>query len=271
MKFIKAIIFIISFLSFVFDVDSQTAQNEMIDRYALVNRHNIKITEPDVESVLSVGNGEIAYNVDITGFETFPDYYTKYPLITMAQWGWHSFPNVNNYTLADVSEEMEIRGKKHMYPSIGYSLENPAAGLDNPAYVYLRQNPHKINLGCIGFDYQMVDDEIMKNTLYCTKSSFNFDAIWGWDPPMMAMTATRIGELERAVDLLFSTSRNNNFNKIGHCQQWNHIPAYLPANGGVLLSTALMTAGWDGNNKKNPGFPDNGLWKVKYENILPLP
>ena len=697
-----------------------------IDRYALVNRHSITISEPDIESVFSVGNGEMAFNVGITGLQTFPGYYSKFPVVTLSQWGWHSFPNSRGYTLADVSEEMIIRGEKHRYPSVGYSIENPTAGLDNPAYQYLNKNPHKFNLGCIGFDYQMsdgknmemsdvkepsqkldlwngtvhsdftlddkrvevktfchpykdivavqvqsellkqgrlgfslkfpfvdpdnydpsdwdspekhktiiskndgsrlriyrkldstnyqvtvsansellveavnehefrlsfsgeelstaellfsfsprlkdkiesfseveqlnqshwndywtnggaidfsgsldprakelerrivlsqyltavhcsgslppqesglvhnswygkfhlemhwwhaahfalwghpdklensldwylgfledakklagsygngntgarwpkmigpegretpnkinpfimwqqphiiymcellyranpsdsvlnkykelvfetanfladfafwdekeqryfigppiqpmeelhspelnynptcelaywdfglktalkwrerlglgsndkwehvisnlsalptvtgynnnpvyvsgesekgiwencklrkqhpsflwakgvipgdkVDDKIMKNTLYHTRSSFNFNTIWGWDPPMMAMAASRIGEPEWAVDLLFATSRNNNYNKTGHCQQWNHIPAYLPANGGVLLASALMTAGWDGSGAKCPGFPKNDLWKVKYENILPLP
>ena len=117
----------------------------------------------------------------------------------------------------------------------------------------------------------MVDDKIMNNTLYCTKTTFNFDAIWGWDPPMMAMTVTRLNNPEWAIDFLFVTSKNNRFNKIGHCPQWNHIFAYLPANGGSLLATALMEAGWDGNETENPGFPKNGLWKVKMENILPLP
>jgi len=83
---------------------------EKIDRYSLVNQHNIHNTKSDIESVLSVGNGDIAFNMDITGLQTFQADYTKYPLITLSQWGWHSFPNLNGYTLEDVYEEMEIRG-----------------------------------------------------------------------------------------------------------------------------------------------------------------
>ena len=135
---------------------------EKIDRFSLVNRHNILLNKPDIESVLSVGNGEIAYNVGITGLQSFPGYYSAYPLTIQSQWGWHSFPNNHGYTLVDVSKEMIIRGEKRMYPSIRYSLQNPSAGKDNPAYNYLRQNPHRINLGCIGFDYEMEDGKEMK-------------------------------------------------------------------------------------------------------------
>jgi len=47
---------------------------------------------------------------------------------------------------------------------------------------------------------------------------------------------------------------------------------YLPANGGLLYATALMAAGWDGAPERNaPGFPDNGQWNVRWENLRPAP
>jgi hypothetical protein len=36
----------------------------------------------------------------------------------------------------------------------------------------------------------------------------------------------------------------------------------------LLSATAMMAAGWTGGPAGNaPGFPDNGKWSVKYENL----
>ena len=56
----------------------------------------------------------------------------------------------------------------------------------------------------------------------------------------------------------------------GHVYQRPGLTIYLPANGGLLYATALMAAGWDGAPKKDaPGFPDNGQWSVRWENLHP--
>ena len=43
-----------------------------IDRHALVTRHNVELTRFDPESPLSVGNGEFAFTVDVTGPADLP-------------------------------------------------------------------------------------------------------------------------------------------------------------------------------------------------------
>ncbi|UCD52416.1 MAG: hypothetical protein JSW27_07215, partial [Phycisphaerales bacterium] len=45
-----------------------------IDRGSVVNRHNVTLTAPDPLTPLSVGNGEFAFNADITGLQTFPEF-----------------------------------------------------------------------------------------------------------------------------------------------------------------------------------------------------
>ena len=55
-----------------------------IDRHALVTRHNVVLDAADPTTALQVGNGEIAFGVDVTGLQTF---YGN----TMSHWGWHSF------------------------------------------------------------------------------------------------------------------------------------------------------------------------------------
>jgi hypothetical protein len=110
--------------------------------------------------------------------------------------------------------------------------------------------------------------------------------IWGWDYPMIAMTATRLGRPDVAVDVLLRDGPNNVYTASGLCPQrgdtaadstpspaarkWE-IAAYLPANGAFLSAVALMVSGWDGCMQKWPGFPDDGTWKVRAEGWRPLP
>src|SRR5262245_28588028 len=71
-----------------------------IDRHAVVTRHNPVLREFDVESPLSVGNGQFAFTVDATGLQTFPEAFEKtIPLGTLSQWGWHTAPNPNEWII----------------------------------------------------------------------------------------------------------------------------------------------------------------------------
>src|SRR5262245_13253695 len=71
-----------------------------IDRQALMRRHEPVLLRLDPESPLSVGNGELAFTADVTGLQTFPEEYEQtIPLATLAQWGWHTAPNPNRWTI----------------------------------------------------------------------------------------------------------------------------------------------------------------------------
>lgn len=117
------------------------SEKSPIDRFALVNRHNVILTEADPLSPLTVGNGEFAFTADITGMQTFEDYYHKngIPLETLSTWAWHSFPNVNGYKLEDAMKESDFHGRKISYASLEKS----------PAGEYFRMNPHPVALGQI--------------------------------------------------------------------------------------------------------------------------
>jgi hypothetical protein len=96
--------------------------------------------------------------------------------------------------------------------------------------------------------------------------------IWGWDYPMIAMTAARLGEPEKAVDVLLSDRPNNHYSLNGHCPQNNGLVLYLPANGALLAAVGLMAGGWDGAPPgPAPGFPRNGGWHVQAEGFQRLP
>ena len=57
-----------------------------IDRRALVDRNSPHITAIDTLASLSVGNGEFAVTVDVTGLQTFPTLYAScLPLVSQSQ------------------------------------------------------------------------------------------------------------------------------------------------------------------------------------------
>ncbi len=142
------------------------------------------------------------------------------------------------------------------------SYTNPKWNADHPAVV-----------GALSFvPGPGVDAETMRHTLDWIWNNWNWPDTWGWDYPMLAMTAARLGEPERAVDALLLDTPKNHYALNGQVYQRPGLTIYLPANGGLLYAAALMAAGWDGAPKINaPGFPDNGQWTVRWENLLVAP
>ena len=64
-----------------------------INRKAVVEQYSPVNTVWDAYSPFSVGNGEFAFNADMTGLQTFSRFHEPgIPLLTQAQWGWHTTP-----------------------------------------------------------------------------------------------------------------------------------------------------------------------------------
>ena len=116
-----------------------------------------------------------------------------------------------------------------------------------------------------------VDTTVMRNTLRWIWDNWNWDKTWGWDYPMVAMTAARLNEPQKAVDALLMDKRTNTYLVSGHNYQDQRLRLYLPGNGGLLTALAMMCAGWDGCERRNPGFPADGKWDVRWEGLLPMP
>lgn len=119
---------------------------EPIDREALVARHAVHVREIDPESPLSVGNGDFAFTVDVTGLQTFEQrYYTDgIPLETLSTWAWHSFPNSEGLTLEDAMVTYDFHGRPVKF----------AGKQKSPAGKYFRENPHPIALGQVSLWYE---------------------------------------------------------------------------------------------------------------------
>ena len=132
---------------------------------------------------------------------------------------------------------------------------------------------HMAVLGAYGIlpKCPLVRKDYMQNTLNWIWTNWNWDKTWGWDFPMTAMNAARLGDTDKAVGALLMDKRTNTYLTNGHNYQDERLRIYLPGNGGLLTAVSMMCAGWDGNKILNPGFPKDGHWDVKWEGLLPLP
>jgi hypothetical protein len=132
---------------------------------------------------------------------------------------------------------------------------------------------HPALLGALGFfpESRLINKRIMNKTLDWIIANWNWPTSWGWDFPMTAMTATRLNQPEKAVDALLLNMQKNTYLNNGHNYQDQRLRLYLPGNGGLLSAVALMCAGWDGCEEKNPGFPKDGNWDVRWEGLQPMP
>jgi hypothetical protein len=131
---------------------------------------------------------------------------------------------------------------------------------------------HPAVLGALGIlpESRLVHKDLMLNTLNWIWDNWNWNETWGWDYPMVAMAATRLGEPDKAIGALLMDKRTNTYLINGHNYQDARLRVYLPGNGGLLTAIAMMCAGWDGCREKNPGFPKDGNWNVKWEGLKPM-
>lgn len=111
-----------------------------------------------------------------------------------------------------------------------------------------------------------VDRATMARTLDKIVTVWDFNQTWGWDFPMLAMCAARLGEPDRAIAFLLTKAPGFQFDERG-LATGGPFP-YFPSNGGLLYAVAMMAAGWEGAPKGHaPGFPAGARWKVKFEGL----
>ena len=95
----------------------------------------------------------------------------------------------------------------------------------------------------------------MRRTLKRVFAEWKWEDVWGWDFPMVAMTAASLGEPALAIDALMMESPKNTWLPNGHNWQRANLPCYLPGNGGLLLAIAHMA--------RHKGFPEG--WTARWE------
>ena len=144
--------------------------------------------------------------------------------------------------------------------------------IETPPYTIHRDHPSMVAALGLLPSTPLIDAQTMRRTYEHVLASWDWPSTWGWDYPMLAMTAARLGEPEKAVEALFLESQKNRYLANGHNYQSSRLPLYLPGNGGLLTAVAMMAAGWDGcPDRRSPGFPDNGKWNVRCEGLKRMP
>lgn len=149
------------------------------------------------------------------------------------------------------------------------ATESAKDSYTNPEF----KTDHPSVLGTYGMlpETKLLDKQVMRKTFDLVWKTWSWNDTWGWDFPMTAMSAARLGLPEQAVGALLMDIRTNTYLVNGHNYQDERLRLYLPGNGGLLTAVAMMCAGWDGNHDKNPGFPKDGKWKVVWEGLKPMP
>lgn len=152
--------------------------------------------------------------------------------------------------------------------SVYLATESAKDSYTNPQFM----TDHPSVFGTFGMlpETSDLDINVMENTFDLVWDTWAWEDTWGWDFPMTAMTAARLGKPEKAVDALFMDVVTNTYLPNGHNYQNEQLTLYLPGNGGLLAAVAMMCAGWEGNTEKSPGFPKDGSWEVRWEGLVPM-
>ncbi|MEO5562900.1 MAG: hypothetical protein ABIR18_05680 [Chitinophagaceae bacterium] len=215
-----------------------------------------------------LGKGVIPAQERFKAEETFnPAYelvYWHWALQTAQQWRerlkmerskkWDDI--INNLSPLAVQDELYLATE-----SAKDSYTNPEFRTDHPSV-----------LGALGImpATGQVNVPTMQKTFDWIWTNWTWRDTWGWDFPMVAMTATRLGMPDKAIDALLMNIQTNTYLVNGHNYQDERLRMYLPGNGGLLTAIAMMCAGYDGSGI-NPGIPKNGKWKVKWEGLRKMP
>lgn len=107
---------------------------------------------------------------------------------------------------------------------------------------------------------------VMRNTADKIASVWDLANLYGWDFPLLAMNAARLGRPGKAVEYLLDA--NFVFDDVGMPVGGPRVATpYFPAAGGLLLAVAMMAGGWDGSESGSESvgkrFP--GGWRVDVE------
>ena len=212
-----------------------------------------------------LGKGVIAAQERFKAEETFnPTYelaYWHWALTTAQKWRerLHLLRNKKWDDVINKLSPLPIQGDKYLF------AEHPTDSYTNPEF----RTDHPSVFGALGMlpQTKMVNITLMKNTFDWIWDNWSWKETWGWDFPMTAMTAARLGMPDKAIDALLMPIQTNTYLTNGHNYQDDRLTIYLPGNGGLLTAIAMMCAGWEGNKVPNPGIPKDGKWKVKWEGL----
>ncbi|KAK3986236.1 Six-hairpin glycosidase-like protein [Cladorrhinum sp. PSN332] len=125
-------------------------------RRQIVQEFSVRRNASSETTPLQVGNGNFAFGADITGLQTFK------PYAILSTWGWHNFslPTAPGQTSPEDFTGLDWWTHGRL---VNYEQPNPSQPeISN----WLRENPHRINLGRVGFDFgsPVTEDDLQNKT-----------------------------------------------------------------------------------------------------------
>lgn len=111
----------------------------------------------------------------------------------------------------------------------------------------------------------VVDLPTVRRTAEQVARTWNISDSFGWDFPLLAMTAARaLGNRTQAVAWLLHEVFQ--FDDVGMPLGGVRVTTpYFPSSGSLLYAVAMMAEGWDGAEGPAPGFPEE--WHVRSEGL----
>ena len=189
---------------------------------------------------------------------------TTDPTFELAYWWWG----------LDVAQKWRVRAGEERdsgWQAVQDALAAPLHDGDRYAAVAthepLRRDDHPSLLMAFGVvpPTPLIDPTVMRATLRNVWETWEWPTAWGWDFPVMAMTAARLGDPALALDALLRDEDKNQYTPVGHNPQMRGIlPLYLPGNGSLLLAVALLA------QDDAAGFAVGG-WRARAEGFAPFP
>ena len=106
-----------------------------------------------------------------------------------------------------------------------------------------RNRDHPSMLGALGvLPGRKVDRETMRRTLKKVFAEWKWDDTWGWDFPMVAMTAASLNEPALAIDALSMVTPKNTWLPNGHNWQRANLPSTCPATADCFWPSPTWSA-----------------------------
>jgi hypothetical protein len=133
---------------------------------------------------------------------------------------------------------------------------------------FLIRKDHPSMLMALGWlpDIGLIDRDVMAATLDDVWEQWDLQSTWGWDYPVLAMTAVALGDLGRAIEGLLLASPKNVYLPNGHNPQIpGFLTLYLPANGGLLAAVAHIATAAEA------GAPLPTGWHITTEGLRSSP
>ncbi|MGA0567373.1 hypothetical protein ACO2Q7_08585 [Rathayibacter sp. KR2-224] len=180
---------------------------------------------------------------------------TANPTFELAYWSW---------ALSVANEWRRLCGKSddEEWTRVAEGMRRPTV-LPNGTYAAISNEPYVIRedhpsmLMAYGWlpPTELIDASIAHRTLIEVEDRWNLQSTWGWDYPVMSMTASRLGLLEKSLHFLVLDSPKNQYLENGHNpQRPGFLPVYLPSNGGLLAAIAHLVRAYESDAELPDGW-----------------